>query len=154
MIAQDPRDEDNWLPEETIWDEHILEVETIQRDENKNLTAFIRWKNGRRTKVGMDKVYIHCPVPMLRFYEDHLSVISLDHGHGKSSFSFVHLTNTPVTVNSRFNWFEGAKMKEFYRFSIPDYAADSICRDVYCSVQRWHEREREREKGGNFQIQK
>lgn len=64
--------DDDWLPKEKLWDDHIDEIETIQRDENSTLTAFIRWKNGRRAKVGMDKVYKHCPVPMLRFYEDHL----------------------------------------------------------------------------------
>ena len=63
---------DSWLPKEQTWDRHIDAIETIQRDEFKRLLVFIRWNNGKRTKIGIDMVYKHCPLPMLKFYEGHL----------------------------------------------------------------------------------
>lgn len=47
-------------------------VDTVEKNEAGQLVAYIKFKNGNKTKVTMDKVYQHCPKAMLKFYEDHL----------------------------------------------------------------------------------
>ena len=66
----------DYLPKTKIWDDDIDSIDLITRDENKNLVVFIRWKNGRQTKVNMNMVYKHCPVPMLKYYEQHLKFMA------------------------------------------------------------------------------
>ena len=65
-------DDEGWLPKRASWDADIEEIETLARDELQNLTAMIKFKNGKRKKVAMNLVYKHCPIPMLKFYEAHL----------------------------------------------------------------------------------
>ncbi|EXJ61389.1 uncharacterized protein A1O5_11703 [Cladophialophora psammophila CBS 110553] len=64
--------EESWLPEGEDWEDQVASVEMVDQDDNGLLHAYIKFKNGRRTRVGMDKIYKHCPRPMLRFYEGHL----------------------------------------------------------------------------------
>ena len=67
-----PEDEKDWTPNTVNWDSQIQTIETVERDELGNLSALIRFTNGRRVKIGMNMVYKHCPIPMLKFYENHL----------------------------------------------------------------------------------
>ena len=67
-----PEPPEGYMPKTQIWDNEIHKIQTIQRNHVGKLTVYIHWKNGKNTKVGMDKVYRHCPIPMLRFYEQHL----------------------------------------------------------------------------------
>lgn len=63
---------DTWYPSRDNWEEYIQSIETVERDRNHKMWAYIHFKNGKRAKIGMDMVYKHCPIPMLKFYEDHL----------------------------------------------------------------------------------
>lgn len=65
-------DDGTWLPKKNDWTPEVERVDTIERDETGQLQAFLRFKNGKKTKVSMDRVKKHCPVPMLEFYETHL----------------------------------------------------------------------------------
>lgn len=66
-----------WTPKSENWEREIDKIDTVERDgETGKLWAFILFKNNmKRTKVGMDKVYKHCPLAMLKFYERHLLVL-------------------------------------------------------------------------------
>jgi chromobox protein 1 len=62
-----------WEPNVVDWEPLIEKIDTVERNhETDKLYAFIDFKNGRKTKVGMEKVYKHCPRAMLKFYEEHL----------------------------------------------------------------------------------
>ncbi len=70
-----PEELSDWTPSGLSWEKEIIRVDTVDRDPvTKKLTAYIMFKNKKMAKVGMDKVYKHCPLAMLKFYEDHLSV--------------------------------------------------------------------------------
>lgn len=63
----------SWVPKKENWDSEIASVDTVEQDqETGKLWAFITFNNHKRSKVGMEKVYKHCPLPMLKFYEQHL----------------------------------------------------------------------------------
>jgi Chromo shadow domain len=67
-----------WMPKKENWESEIASIDTVERDrETGKLWAFIFFTNNRRSKVGMEMVYKHCPLAMLKFYERHLSVPSL-----------------------------------------------------------------------------
>jgi len=67
----------DWTPKGLSWEKEIVRVDTVDRDPlTKKLTAYIMFTNGKMAKVGMDKVYKHCPLAMLKFYEDHLKFTS------------------------------------------------------------------------------
>jgi chromobox protein 1 len=61
-----------WTPKGNNWENEVERVENIEKDDNGGLMVFLKFKNGRRTKVTRDMVYKHCPRPMLIFYEEHL----------------------------------------------------------------------------------
>ncbi|KAJ9607243.1 hypothetical protein H2200_008315 [Cladophialophora chaetospira] len=62
-----------WLPKGNHWEDEVEKVDTIERNEETDqLMAYVKFKNGKRTKITMDMVYKHCPRPMLKFYEEHL----------------------------------------------------------------------------------
>ena len=66
-------DEGGWMPSGKSWEEHVKEVQTIERDSaTQTLHAFLEWTNGRKAKVDIDLAYRKCPLKMLKFYESHL----------------------------------------------------------------------------------
>lgn len=69
---EEPEELGTWLPKGDDWEGQVDKVETIERGENQQLLAFVRFKNRKRTKISMELVYKHLPRPMLRFYEEHL----------------------------------------------------------------------------------
>ncbi|EHY58205.1 hypothetical protein ABEF92_005787 [Exophiala dermatitidis] len=70
--ADPQQPEGDWLPSQKDWEPLIDVVDTVEKNEAGQLVAYIKFKNGNKTKVTMDKVYQHCPKAMLKFYEDHL----------------------------------------------------------------------------------
>ncbi|KAJ9624357.1 hypothetical protein H2204_010810 [Knufia peltigerae] len=70
--AGESNNEQEWTPSAKDWEPQVDKIETVERNEAGTLVAYILFKNGKKSKVTMDKVYQHCPIPMLRFYEDHL----------------------------------------------------------------------------------
>lgn len=70
-----PQTTGTWTPKKENWDNDIAAIDTVERDRDTGkLWAFIYFTNKKRSKVGMELVYKHCPLPMLKFYERHLSV--------------------------------------------------------------------------------
>jgi Chromo shadow domain len=70
-----PQKTGSWMPKQHNWESEIASIDTVERDrETGKLWAFIYFTNSKRSKVGMEMVYKHCPIPMLKFYERHLSV--------------------------------------------------------------------------------
>ncbi|OAL36865.1 hypothetical protein AYO20_03921 [Fonsecaea nubica] len=61
-----------WLPNKQNWEELVAKIETVERDEAGQLLVYIKFKNGKRSKVGMKLISEHCPRAMLKFYEEHL----------------------------------------------------------------------------------
>lgn len=63
-----------WLPPPNkAWEDYVATVQTIERDaRDKELYAFLEWKNGKKTKVNIGQAYKKCPMKMLKFYEQHL----------------------------------------------------------------------------------
>jgi chromobox protein 1 len=67
-----------WTPKKENWESEITSIDTVERDrESGKLWVFIYFTNGKRSKIGMEMVYKHCPLAMLKFYERHLSVSPL-----------------------------------------------------------------------------
>ncbi|KIV90315.1 hypothetical protein, variant [Exophiala mesophila] len=64
--------EETWTPSKEDWEPFVVRVDAVERGDDGQLLAYILFKNNKKTKVSMDKVYRHCPRPMLRFYEAHL----------------------------------------------------------------------------------
>lgn len=68
-------DEGGWFPKTTNWESAVDQIDHIDRDgKTGSLTAFIRWKDKTKpnTRVSMSRIYTHCPIAMLKFYELHL----------------------------------------------------------------------------------
>lgn len=64
-----------WTPKKENWESEISSIDTVERDHGTGkLWVFIYFNNDKRSKVGMEMVYKHCPIAMLKFYERHLSV--------------------------------------------------------------------------------
>jgi chromobox protein 1 len=72
--SEDNNDEDEgYTPKGTDWDKHVQEVQTIEKNaQTGKLDAYIAWKNGKKSKVGLDVCYKKLPQSMLKFYEAHL----------------------------------------------------------------------------------
>ncbi len=67
-----------WIPKKDSWEHDIKSIDTVERDRDTGkLWAFLIFDNGKRSKVGMEMIYKHCPIAMLKFYERHLSVITI-----------------------------------------------------------------------------
>ncbi|MCJ1301715.1 hypothetical protein MMC08_004516 [Hypocenomyce scalaris] len=74
--------EDDWKPPDGSWEDHIQTVETVEKDDDDNLWAYVVWN--QRTSEGKflrsrhpaDKgersCYEKCPKKMLQFYQRHL----------------------------------------------------------------------------------
>lgn len=65
-----------WLPPANKqWEDYVATVQTIELDaKDKELYAFLEWRNGKKTKVNIGQAYKKCPMKMLKFYEQHLYV--------------------------------------------------------------------------------
>lgn len=71
----------SWVPKKENWESEIASIDTVERDRDTGkLWAFIYFTNNKRSKVGMELVYKHCPLAMLKFYERHLSVTPTSQG--------------------------------------------------------------------------
>lgn len=68
----DEHSDQEWTPSGKDWEPQVDKIETVERNEAGTLMAYILFRNGKKSKVTMDKIYQHCPRPMLKFYEDHL----------------------------------------------------------------------------------
>ena len=75
ITFQDIQRTGSWTPKKENWESEIASIDTVERDRDTGkLWAFIYFNNNKRSKVGMEMVYKHCPIAMLKFYERHLSV--------------------------------------------------------------------------------
>lgn len=66
----------DWRPSSTgNWEKQIKTIETIERDEKSNdLVIYLRWKNGKGSKIKNNLVRDKAPQTLIDFYEKHLSV--------------------------------------------------------------------------------
>ncbi|KAJ5612488.1 hypothetical protein N7510_005682 [Penicillium lagena] len=63
----------NWVSKAKNWENQVDSVDTIVRDpDTDTLFAFLKWTNGKQTKVSIQSCYENCPQKMLKFYESHL----------------------------------------------------------------------------------
>ena len=66
-------EDDAWTPKGKDWDKDVKQVQTIDKSgDTGKLYAYIKWQNGKKTKVGLDVCYQRLPQSMLKFYEAHL----------------------------------------------------------------------------------
>ena len=73
--------DDEWkvpLPHPGAWDHQIQSIDTVERDPDGQLWAYLVWsvktEDGRyrRSKAKLEAVYKAAPQKMLQFYENHL----------------------------------------------------------------------------------
>ncbi|KAI9681847.1 MAG: hypothetical protein M1829_000592 [Trizodia sp. TS-e1964] len=74
-----------WSPPSGSWEDEINGVDTIENDLKDGLQVYLHWKNGRKTRHPIDKVYLKCPQRMLTFYENHL--VFKEGGGGKAEIT-------------------------------------------------------------------
>ncbi|KAL2702896.1 hypothetical protein AAEP93_007194 [Penicillium crustosum] len=70
-----PASEENgiqWLPKGKNWDKDVKEVDTIVREGDAGLMAWLEFNNGHKAKLSVQACYEKCPMKMLKFYESHL----------------------------------------------------------------------------------
>ncbi|CAG8459017.1 12983_t:CDS:2 [Ambispora leptoticha] len=61
-IRQESSDEEYPPPEWTNWEDHVAEVETVERDNNDgSLLIYVNWKDGHRTVHPASEVNARCP---------------------------------------------------------------------------------------------
>ncbi|KAL2002815.1 hypothetical protein VTN02DRAFT_5858 [Thermoascus thermophilus] len=71
--AKGKDDVPDWVPKGKNWEKDVEKVDTIVRDpDTGNLMAYLKWTNGKVSRVSLEKCYEACPMHMLRFYEQHL----------------------------------------------------------------------------------
>lgn len=65
-VAQDsPSSEENgveWLPKGKNWDKDVKAVDTIVREDDEGLMAWLEFNNGHRAKVALQACYEKCPL--------------------------------------------------------------------------------------------
>ncbi|CDM35205.1 hypothetical protein DTO013E5_6648 [Penicillium roqueforti] len=61
-----------WLPKGKNWDKEVKAVDTIVREGEAGLMAWLEFNNGRKAKLSVQACYEKCPLKMLKFYESHL----------------------------------------------------------------------------------
>ncbi|KAJ9491333.1 hypothetical protein VN97_g1918 [Penicillium thymicola] len=61
-----------WLPKGNNWDKDVKEVDTIVREGDAGLMAWLEFNNGHKAKLSVQACYEKCPLKMLKFYESHL----------------------------------------------------------------------------------
>ncbi|KAJ5940090.1 hypothetical protein N7516_000258 [Penicillium verrucosum] len=62
----------SWLPKGKNWDKDVKEVDTIVREGDAGLMAWLEFNNGHKAKLSVQACYEKCPLKMLKFYESHL----------------------------------------------------------------------------------
>ncbi|KAJ5164341.1 uncharacterized protein N7500_006171 [Penicillium coprophilum] len=61
-----------WVPKGKNWDKDVKTVDTIVREGDAGLMAWLEFNNGRKAKLSVQACYEKCPMKMLKFYESHL----------------------------------------------------------------------------------
>ncbi|KAJ5513348.1 Chromo domain/shadow [Penicillium fimorum] len=61
-----------WLPKAKNWDKDVKTVDTIVREGDAGLMAWLEFNNGHKAKLSIQVCYERCPLKMLKFYESHL----------------------------------------------------------------------------------
>lgn len=70
---KDPDTLSEWLPKGQSWENDVAQIDTVERDQaTGKLYVYLKFKNGKRTKITNEKIHKHCPLALLRFYESHL----------------------------------------------------------------------------------
>lgn len=57
------------------WEDLIEHIDTMEKSVDGVLHVLLTFKTGQRVKQPVSTVYLRCPQKMLRFYENHLSII-------------------------------------------------------------------------------
>ncbi|KAK5048309.1 hypothetical protein LTR84_005979 [Exophiala bonariae] len=60
-VAANEEDEGTWTPSSQNWEPQVDRIDTVEKDDSGQLLAYILFKNGRKTKIGMDKVEASLP---------------------------------------------------------------------------------------------
>lgn len=51
----------NWIPKGKSWENEVEEVDTILREPDSGLCAYLQWKNGKKSRVSLEACYDKCP---------------------------------------------------------------------------------------------
>ncbi|KAJ5550072.1 hypothetical protein N7535_001985 [Penicillium sp. DV-2018c] len=62
----------SWVPKGKNWDKEVRSVDTIVREGDRGLMAWLEFNNGRKSRIPVEICYEKCPLKMLKFYESHL----------------------------------------------------------------------------------
>ena len=54
------------------WEDHIMAIDSMDRDNNGDVIAFIVWNNKQRSRHSTKLLNQKCPQKLLQFYEAHL----------------------------------------------------------------------------------
>ncbi|KAL9085872.1 MAG: hypothetical protein Q9159_004478 [Coniocarpon cinnabarinum] len=64
--------ENTWKAPQGSWEDHVLAVDSMTRDENGDNIAFLVWNNKHRSRHSTKLLNHKCPQKLLAFYEAHL----------------------------------------------------------------------------------
>lgn len=59
--ADDEEDAANWVPKSRSWENEVEEVDTIIREPETGLCAYLQWTNGKKSRVSIETCYEKCP---------------------------------------------------------------------------------------------
>lgn len=59
----------SWVPKGKSWETDVSSVETILRDKDGNLYAYLNWRNGKKSKILIETCYEKCPQKVRRHTE-------------------------------------------------------------------------------------
>ncbi|TGZ78237.1 chromo domain-like protein [Ascodesmis nigricans] len=66
-------DDKKWTPPNTkSWEEDVIAIDTIEKNNDGQLVCFVQWKDGKKSQHPIQDIYKKCPQRMLKFYEQHL----------------------------------------------------------------------------------
>lgn len=51
----------NWVPKGKSWEKDVTSVETILRDKDGGLYAYLNWRNAKKSKISIETCYEKCP---------------------------------------------------------------------------------------------
>lgn len=63
-----------WKAPSGSWETHIMAIDSMIRDDNGELIAFVIWNNSQKSRHPTKLLNFRCPQKMLQFYEAHLFV--------------------------------------------------------------------------------